>query len=372
MKSSQQLVQLIRIALNHGVNCTKVSSVNWEELLELAMRQGVLGLVYEALQSHPELIEISFDWKLEILGQTRKIEEEYKRHEAFIIEHNAFLKQNGIRMMILKGYGLSKLWPVPSHRPSGDVDIYEFGQWKEADKLVAAKYGVKIDASHHHHTVYVINGICVENHYDFINQYVKASSKKLEAEYKRLAREEEPEIITIYSDGTYSMNQTPSQGGHDGKIIEVEIIVPSPNLHALFLLRHHSYHFTSVELSFRMLLDWYFFKNTYGSKVDWKYIEHWCEEVGMKRFLGYLNEMCDILTVKSELSFSDQFAERMWDEIISPEFEDADKKLGLKYLSLLWRRWWRNRWKNKIVYKESLPSQLISLIHSHIINPEKL
>lgn len=353
-KDERQLVQLVQIALNDGINCEYVSSVNWESLMELAIKQGVLGLVFEALQSHPELIEIDIDWKLELFGQVRNQEMEYFAHEAFILEHNAFLEENGIRMMILKGYGLSKLWPIPSHRPTGDVDIYEFGKWREADELVAAKYGIKIDAEHHHHTVYSINGICVENHYDFINQYVKASSRKLEAEYKRLAREEEPEKIQISTDG--------------GK---TEILVPSPNLNALFLLRHHSYHFTATELSLRMLLDWYFFKKEYGDKVDWKYIEHWCDEIGMKRFLYYLDEMCDILVSKRDASFSDKFAERMWHEILSPEFVEEDKSHGWEHYSLLWRRWWHNRWKNKIVYKENLFSQLLSLIRSHMINPKR-
>lgn len=52
---------------------------------------------------------------------------------------------NGIRMMVVKGYGLSLDWPVPNHRPVGDLDIYNFGKWKEADVLVAKECCIKED-----------------------------------------------------------------------------------------------------------------------------------------------------------------------------------------------------------------------------------
>lgn len=70
-------------------------------------------------------------------------------------------------MMLLKGYGLSICWPVPEHRPVGDIDIYlgladsgcAFGHkniWKEADKVVSEKLGIKVDNTHHHHSIYFL------------------------------------------------------------------------------------------------------------------------------------------------------------------------------------------------------------------------
>lgn len=61
-------------------------------------------------------------------------------------------------MMVLKGYGLSKNYPVPNHRPCGDMDIYLFGDQEKADKLIAEELGIKIDNSHHHHTVFQFQG----------------------------------------------------------------------------------------------------------------------------------------------------------------------------------------------------------------------
>lgn len=78
-------------------------------------------------------------------------------------------------MMLLKGYGLSKYWPIPNHRPTGDIDIYLMylnsegkeksrPAWECADKLMTEKFGILVDNSHHHHSVFTYKGIMVENH----------------------------------------------------------------------------------------------------------------------------------------------------------------------------------------------------------------
>ena len=66
--------------------------------------------------------------------------------------------------MVLKGYGLSLDWPIPNHRVVGDLDIYNFGKWKEADSFIAEQLGIKIDDGHEHHAVFNFNGVAVENH----------------------------------------------------------------------------------------------------------------------------------------------------------------------------------------------------------------
>jgi len=73
------------------------------------------------------------------IGYTIIFEKKYDRHLLAIDKLASFYKQNGIRMMLLKGFGLSQYWPKPKHRPSGDMDIYLFGNCKKADNLILDK-----------------------------------------------------------------------------------------------------------------------------------------------------------------------------------------------------------------------------------------
>ena len=70
---------------------------------------------------------------------------------------------------------------------------------------------IKIDNSHHHHTVFHFEGQLFENHYDFVNVHAHPSSKVVEARLKELAY----------------------QGDEAVEIDGAEINLPSPDFNAL-------------------------------------------------------------------------------------------------------------------------------------------
>lgn len=67
-----------------------------------------------------------------------------------------------------------------------------------------------------------------------------------------------------------------------------------------------------------------------------------------------------------------ELSRRVYDNI----WDGPDRKLmayahvSSNYSAKL-RRWWMNRWKNKLVYDESIISQFYILMKSHFINPYK-
>lgn len=144
-----------------------LSGADWVGLMKLAMAQAVPTLVLDGLQQClAENVECKhFDE--EIGGQARRmqwvaqmmaIERLYAKHEKAMAELARLYAAKGLRMMVLKGYGLSLDWPVPNHRVMGDLDIYNFGRWREADALVAQNCGIKVEEAHEHHTVFNYKG----------------------------------------------------------------------------------------------------------------------------------------------------------------------------------------------------------------------
>ncbi len=172
--------------------------------------------------------------------------------------------------MVLKGYACSLDWPKPNHRPCGDIDIWQFGHWKEADAALAKEKGIKIDHSHHHHTVFFWGDFMVENHYDFVNVHHSKSNAKLERMFKEL-------------------------GDDDSQFVEIngqKVYLPSSNLHALFLLRHAMIEFAATGINLRQLLDWVFFAQKHKTEIDWNWLEDILEQFGMKRLYDVFNAIC--------------------------------------------------------------------------------
>ena len=68
----------------------------------------------------PELEDLKYEW----FGSVFQAEEDYKKYVEDIVSLAKAYSEAGIEMMVLKGYGLSLNYPVPAHRPVGDIDVF--------------------------------------------------------------------------------------------------------------------------------------------------------------------------------------------------------------------------------------------------------
>lgn len=349
MATDKILLQLIRLALGKEQNRTLPNDVPWFEVLELADVQGVAAIAADGLEQVET--EIPFDIKMECAGYIVTNEQMYQLHEKLMVKLAKAYHKKGIRMMVLKGWGLSFNYPVPCRRPSGDLDIWNFGQWKEADAYLASQ-GVEIDNSHHHHSVFNIKDLTVENHYDFINTRVHRSSRRLEVKLKELA----------YSDYL------------EKNVEGVAIYLPTANFNFLFLLRHMANHFVGKEMTLRQLLDWALLVEHHHFEIDWENDLMVLKECGLLRYFNlmalisveYLGFSRDIFHCRLE---DDDLKERVYKNVIEPEFNEA---LGNDTVNVILgkvQRWWSNRWKHKLCYPDSLFSAFIFGVWAKIQKP---
>jgi len=253
----ESFLRLIRLGIGTSKD-TKISNngIDWQALKILANMQGLTAVVLDGIDKLNTNLSNStntmpLQMKLEWIGEVlQNYDQRYVAYEEAIGTLAGFYNEHGYKMMVLKGYVCSLNWPIPNHRPTGDIDIWQFGQWKCVDAILAKEKGIKIDNTHHHHTVFNWHGFSVENHYDFINVHHHKSHVALEKTLKDL-------------------------GADDSHYVEVNgerVYLPSPNLHALFLLKHAALHFVGTELTFRQVLDWAFFVQKHGKDVDWEWL----------------------------------------------------------------------------------------------------
>ena len=249
-----RLLYLLRLGLNRGNTYEIPFHENFRQIRELVFRQGVGNIVFDGIQKflrnspNQKLTEdedkntlLLMEW----FGYANLSTNKYDQNKIAIKKLGSFYSLYGIPMMLLRGYGLSLNYPIPAHRPSGDVYIYLFGQWKKADTFMSIDCGIDVDNSHHHHSVFQFEGQSVENHYDFINVHSHLSNKQIETHFKKLAQEKGEEIFP-------------------------NVYLPSPLLEAEFTVRHAAIHVAAGELSIRQVVDFILLAEKKYSQINWE------------------------------------------------------------------------------------------------------
>lgn len=358
-RAAERLFALVRATLRGRMDDAALfegtDAALWREIYDLSSAQGVLAQAWDGMQFLPEAMLPPKALRLQWAVNVDRIENIYRRQERAIARLAAFYREHAIPMMLLKGYGLSLFYPVPEHRPCGDIDIWLFGRQPEADELVAREWGAPVDVHKEHHTTFDIDGIMVENHYDFVNTQTHASNARLERLFKQYA----------------------AQPGESVAVGGVAVYLPSEQLNALFLLRHAAVHFAAINIGLRHVVDWCVFVARCHDRVDWSALYAAAREARMTGFLNCLNAVCiDYLGLDaSSLPAFERDAElekRVLDEILSPAFSDEQPKGLLRVVWFKTRRWWTNRWKHRLVFDEGLASAFVRSVWAHLKRPQSI
>lgn len=307
--SDKNLLDLLKIALGHDTYI-HLEANNWEQITKKALAQGVIGLVYDAISGLAENSRPPEKYIMTIYGYSHIIEKKYYQHRSVIGKLAKFYDNQGIKLMILKGYGLSLNYPEPNHRPVGDIDSYNFGLQTFADQILHDRLNIEIDNSHHRHSVFQFDGINIENHFDFIDDYSHRSNKRIEKLLKDLVDDQCQET---FIDGS-------------------KVYLPSVQFNSLFLLKHCAGHFASTEMNLRQLLDWLLFVKANCDQIDWKWLYKVLCKENLDKFMDILNTIgVKYLGFSSSifpcLEKNEKLVNRVLFDILSPEFSEKEDGL---------------------------------------------
>lgn len=302
-------------------------------MLEFASGQGILPLVMGTIEqmegNWPLMSSRTF---LEYFGASEKNRDMHNLKLEVMRKLCGLFRDKGIDVMFIKGETLAQLYPDPARRVSGDIDFYLFGKYADGESAMAGK-GIKSKNYFHHHTQASLNGVLLENHYDFIDRENHRCNLQLDDRLKELAETEGRRYPFIF-EGSYAM---------------------TPTMNALFLMRHMSAHFGSETVILRQLYDWVLFLRHQSSDVDWTLVLDYYRSSGMMRFAGIVQAIvedklkfgaveCPIEAVRGELT------EKVWNSIIYPEVANEAKKNSIAYWVREFRMFVNNRWKHKLAY----------------------
>lgn len=357
-KVTDELFALLRIGLWGGGDALSFSALGsdrWSEVYALAVRHGVLAVAWDGVRQLPADMRPPKPLMLQWGVNVERIEQRYRKQAAVISRLAAFYAAHDMKMMVLKGYSLSLFYPVPEHRAYGDIDIWLYGCRKEADKALAAEWGVQVDYGKEHHTTFVVDGVMIENHYDFMNTKDSLANVRTERLLKRYA----------------------SLPGACRLVDGAEVQLPPVRFDALFLLRHAAVHFAAVNIELRHLVDWAAFVVGNRDKIDWQTLYADTEAIGMSRFLSCMNGLCiDRLGVDAALfgtfERDAELEQRVLNEMLQPCFDEAMPSGAISVVWFKIRRRWVGRWKHNLVSCDSFAGGFIRSTFGHFLKPRSI
>jgi len=252
--------------------------IDWESLINLAAGQGVLSLTLDGMRQMEQSCtipkissldglsrEVLIRWEL----SSKKQEARNKKQRAVIKELVAVFRENGIEMLLLKGIGLSELYPNPNHRECGDIDIFLFGDYEKGNKVIE-ELGIEVEKDGSKHSNFFFKGVPIENHKTFLNVDYTKADENLE---KHLL-----EILRVQGFDTLMIDHIP-------------VRIPTPDFTAIFLCRHDITHFLASGLVLRHFCDLALFFHINRERIDFANFEL------VMREHGQYNLICSFLAI---------------------------------------------------------------------------
>ena len=314
-----------------------LSAKEWDDLLSRASMHGVLPVVMQLFESRKiedkDVRKIILKWYAVAQGNKQR----YQNRVKTIRELAEMFAEDGLDMMVFKGVALAQLYPNPEWRVFSDIDFYLYEEWKKGVEVMD-RHGVKNRPFYHHNTEATLNGVLLENHYDFVERLNHRLNLILDDELKKMAQEEGKSLKA-----TFLNDQVKN------------VYMMTPTMNAVFLMRHMSAHYVSESIPLRMLNDWILFLNHHAKDVDWKRVCDLYEKSGMTEFVGIVMELIrqhyhmEFLDVPITLVTNEHTA-KVWESIVFPPDINPHKKYSISFFVYETNTFLDNRWKHQIVY----------------------
>lgn len=259
--------QLVRYAIDEHATAPQIEADEWETMYDMAKKQSIAGVVFEAVKRMDQEIEIPRQLKMKWFFNVNKI----KNRNILLNQRSAELvqmfRQDGFDCCVLKGQGNAMLYPDPFSRSSGDIDLQVKGGRDMVVQYVKKRFP-HTKTAYQHVDYPVFKKVSVEVHYlpVYMNNPVFN---------RRLIRWFEAQPDEMYGHEV----ALPDKAG--------KIAVPSLSFNIVFQLAHLMHHFLDEGIGLRQMLDYYYIlRKVYQEKVVLKGLADQLDRLGLRKFAG--------------------------------------------------------------------------------------
>ena len=255
MTIEQLFFELIQVSLGTRICLSHTPSADeWGELYGMAKKQSLVGVCFAGVQKlqtqqqePPEMTYLTW------MGMAAKIQQRNEVVYRQCVDLQKRLSADGLRSSILKGQGIASLYHSNSSnlsllRQSGDIDVFVHGGMEKVLGYCTEMFGkVEWDYINAHAPFY--SDTEVELHWRAQAMTNLCVNKKLQ---RWLEKSETQEMMlggtAKFADGS-------------------ELIVPTAEFNAFYILLHCYHHMFESGLGLRQLMDYYFVLNGLDKKA---------------------------------------------------------------------------------------------------------
>lgn len=243
---------------------------DWSAFYGFAKKQTLVGVVFDGIRKLPKGYAPSFHLLMQWVAVSQKIKQSNNvLNEATVAIYN-MVKAAGFPCCILKGQGNAVMYPDPTARIPGDVDVWVDASREEIHALassLAQKTNGNVDDEGLNHIGLTMNGITVELHFTpgFMANFV----------YNRRLQRWLKQNVGLQCS---NMVELPNGAGIAA--------IPTHSFNIVYQLYHLYHHYFYEGVGLRQVLDYYFVLVKSETGRDSSVLERELKHLGMWKFAG--------------------------------------------------------------------------------------
>lgn len=248
-ESQSFLLALVRMALWGGNEPLPDRLPDWKEVLSLAKKQTLQGLVAEVVPMLPERLQPNAQLKMQLHVTAMKIISSHSLLNRKVADIKTRMDSYGIHTVLFKGQGVALNYPNPLSRQCGDIDLYVGEQnFARALELLIPDSAKKASAySQVKHFNVDEDGVHIEIHR--IAEILPGLGNDRRFQRWTVDNLFSPEVRKVEIGGA-------------------TVNLPPADFDALYIMNHAWHHFMSGGIGLRQLCDWSMHLHRHCRSID--------------------------------------------------------------------------------------------------------
>lgn len=276
-------LELLQVSLGGRDKLSRVpSEAEWEVLFLEAQRQCVVGVLLDGVEHLPAEQLPYKQMLLQWIGLGQITDNAYSLQCNRAKELTERMGALGIRSCVLKGVGVAQLYPSPSHRQCGDIDLWVDRSRDGLMPFLSGKYEIGMNVWHHAEVKF-FDDVETEIHFHPGWMYNPFDNRRLQQ--------------------WFEMNKSAQMEVDD----KLGFAYPSVQFNAVYSLVHLFHHLIEEGVGLRHIIDYYFIMRALPTDARLGVVQN-LKRLGLYRLakavMWVLQEVCgmssDLLLCKSD------------------------------------------------------------------------
>ena len=326
MNTFEKILALLRCELWGAPLACEVTADDIDGILAMAEKQGVSGLVANAIIGNN--LPIGEEKTVDVCTVQRLHELKCRDMDKMVARFAGFLNRRRLKYGVMKGQTMATLYPHPLMRSCGDIDFYcPKESFEDAKREIETRLKLTIDAwDDTKHLEFKQGNVVFEMH----STLTVFGSRKHQRYWDELIKDEKMDTVIMI----------------DGE----EVHTLSPTIYALYLFVHLFGHFIMEGVSLKQLCDIAVFLHERRTDIDKAKLDSYLAGLGLKKaYLCWGQWMIKNLSLSASdfpfdvSSVSEKWNQKFTDSIQIHQLSKTERRApgGIASMKVLLKRtWW--------------------------------